>query len=82
MPGNNHIPNRYLKHGLGWCVIALAMTWVYLLSSGSYGACAATGMVTLMAVLAAVTQFVLNEITAEKITIIPDLMHDLKVDAE
>jgi hypothetical protein len=82
MPGNYRVLSKCLKQRIGWCVIALVATWVYLLSCGSYGTCAATGAFALMAILAAVNQFVLNEITAEKITIIPDLMHDLRLDAD
>lgn len=76
MVRNHPILLECLKQRLVWCVTVLIGTWFYLLSRQSYGACAATGAFTVMAVFGVVGQFVLSQITAETITVIPDLGHD------
>lgn len=82
MFSNHRILIECLKNRIVWCVIASVGTWLYLLHSRSYGACAATTILVLIAIFGAIDQFVLREITAERITIIPDLGHDLTLDGE
>ena len=69
-----------LKQKIVWCVVVLTGVWLHLLHSRSHNAWAATGFLLLTAIFAAIDRFVLSQITPERITIIPELTHDLTPD--
>ncbi len=67
-----------LKHMIAWCVIALIATWLYMLHIQSYGAFAMMGIFIVGTIFGVFNQFVLRQITAERISIIPDLTWDVR----
>jgi hypothetical protein len=79
---NNRILADCLKYPSFWCVMALIGTWFYLLYTRSYGVWALTAVFVLIAVFGLIDQFVLDKVTPDRITIIPEMRSDLTPDSE